>query len=142
MNQVYALLSNKILISAVFSFITAEILKLILNKDPKKYILGGGMPSAHTAMVVALTTAVYMQEGADTLFILTLMFAVIVVYNALGTRWLVGEEAKTINEMLKVLKKNKKLKVRYLDVLRGRKPSEVFGGAVAGFIVTMVIYSL
>lgn len=141
MNQLYILLTNKILISAAFSFVIAEILKLMLNKDPKKYILGGGMPSAHTAMVVALTTAVYMQEGADTLFILTLMFAVIVVYNALGTRWLVGEEARTINDMLKVLKKDKKLKVRYLDVLRGHKPSEVFGGAAVGFIIALIVYS-
>lgn len=140
MGQLYALITNRILISCALAFTSAEILKFFLNKKPKNFIAGGGMPSAHTAMVIALAAAIYLDQGPTPMFVFAVIFAAVVIYNALGTRWMVGEEARTINEIIKALRKNKKLKAKYLDILRGHKPSEVIAGGFIGFAIALIVY--
>ncbi|MEK6822257.1 MAG: divergent PAP2 family protein, partial [Nanoarchaeota archaeon] len=51
----------------------------------RSFFQPGGMPSSHSALVSSLVTAVGFTEGLEsTLFIVTLVFALIVMYDAFG----------------------------------------------------------
>ena len=74
----------KVLIAPLVAlFITISIkilLRLIKNKKITKNLhKSGGMPSVHAAMVSALTLSLYLYQGFDTLFIVTLIFSLIII---------------------------------------------------------------
>jgi len=45
--------------------------------------MAGGMPSAHSATVSSLTTALYLQEGFTDLFVITLIFSIIIIFDTM-----------------------------------------------------------
>ena len=74
--------------SAIFfaQFIKVPIHYLVTKKADWSLLTStGGMPSSHSAAVTALATAVALDVGLDsTLFAVTAIFAVIVMYDAKG----------------------------------------------------------
>ncbi len=68
--------------------------------SPRYFVTAGGMPSAHSAFVTALTTAVAIRSGIDSdLFAVSFVFAAIVAYDAYRLRGHVQEHAKRINRL-------------------------------------------
>ena len=98
----------------------------------------GGMPSAHSAVVVALTTRVGIQDGVgSTSFALALVFAGIVLYDAAGVRRAVSHQARILNRMLEEgLEYQRFSEKRLLDLL-GHTPFEVFVGSLLGLLVAL-----
>lgn len=101
------MLSNPLLNIAFLSWLTAQVIKTILhwcaNGSLKLERLtgSGGMPSSHSAFVVSLTIAMARVEGFDSpLFALTIAFAAVVMYDAMGVRRAAGEQAKTLNNII------------------------------------------
>ena len=102
MEYVMGLVTNKVLLSAVAAWFVAQGSKIILDVMKgtftfKRLSGGGGMPSAHSATVVGLTTAtaiVYGTGGFE--FPMALFFAIIVMYDAVGVRLETGREAKAL----------------------------------------------
>ena len=73
----------------IFAWAIAQLLKLLIDSFRSRRFRAvsvvrlGGMPSAHSAIVSALVTAVGMNEGvSSTIFIVTAVFSFIVVYDA------------------------------------------------------------
>ncbi|MCI8587644.1 MAG: divergent PAP2 family protein, partial [Clostridia bacterium] len=104
-----------------------------------KRIMGaGGMPSSHSAVVVALATMIGRYEGVQTsMFALSLIFAFVVMYDAAGVRRAAGKQATILNKIvqtpgLSTLEVQEKL----VEVL-GHTPIQVFAGALIGLIVGM-----
>jgi acid phosphatase family membrane protein YuiD len=59
------------------------------------------MPSAHSAVVVSLATAVAIKYGVTSdLFAITMAFTGIIIYDALNVRFEAGLHASTINDFL------------------------------------------
>ena len=70
MNYLQELIHNKIILTAVIGWLSAQILKtityLIVNKKLvwERLLGDGGMPSAHSATVCGLAGATFFQCGA------------------------------------------------------------------------------
>lgn len=104
----FKVISSNPLINVCFiSWAAAQIIKTLLhwfangNLNLERLTGAGGMPSSHTALVVSLTIAMARVEGySSSLFALTLAFAAVVMYDAMGVRRAAGEQAKTLNKLI------------------------------------------
>lgn len=152
MNSIMALFKNYVLNVAVFSWLSAQVIKTIINfiKTRKwnfeRMVGAGGMPSAHSASVCGMTIAISRSVGFDSpLFAISFLLSAIVMYDAMGVRRAAGEHAKVINLIVKKSKETKddviyipKNKEQLKEFL-GHTPLEVMGGAMLGILVALVI---
>jgi acid phosphatase family membrane protein YuiD len=149
---------NYILVCACFSWLIAQILKVIINlvKNKKvileRFVGSGGFPSSHSAFVVGGTVATGISEGFGSVyFAIVSMLACVVIYDALNVRYQAGEHAKALNvvfeelpQMLKLLKEKDayiKHKERFKEYL-GHTPFEVLGGITLGVILPFIVQKL
>jgi len=153
------ILHNTPLLAALFAIIFAQFVKIPIHYlftgkvDWKLFTSTGGMPSSHSAAVTALSTAVGYEAGFDSsLFAVSTIFGVIVMFDATGIRFQAGQQAIIINQMRLDFQTfvneakgwtNKKSneKIKELKTLLGHKPSEVFAGALTGILLSIVIYT-
>lgn len=105
----------------------------------KRIVGAGGMPSSHSAVVVALTTMIGRSQGTTSpIFALSLIFACVVMYDACGVRRAAGKQAHILNEIvntkgLSTMEVNEKL-----EELIGHSPKQVIVGALIGLIVGFI----
>ena len=88
MNLFLGIITNKIFISAIAGYLLASLIKYIITIEQHhpnlhEFLMAGGMPSAHSATVSALSTALYLQEGFTDLFVITLIFSIIIVVDTM-----------------------------------------------------------
>lgn len=96
----------------------------------------GGMPSSHTAVVVALTTAIGMLTGVrGSLFSVCLIFSFYFIAEAGGLRRDVGRQARALNALLDHLRERGAIDQQRLKELVGHTWTEVGGGLLLGFAV-------
>ncbi len=139
-------LSSSILVTTIIAWFTAQVLKvifvLIKNKkiDFSRFVGSGGMPSSHSAFVVSLAASVGLVDGFDsTLFAISVVIALVVMYDAAGVRRAAGQQAKTLNRIIeKWGKEDFSETEKKLKELLGHTPTEVFAGAVLGVIVALI----
>src|SRR5436305_1210765 len=99
----------------------------------------GGMPSAHSALVTSLTTAIGRDLGLSSpLFAVSAVFAAIVMYDAAGLRQAVSVQARILNRMLDELFTQHAFSERRLRELIGHTPLEVSAGFALGLIVGVI----
>jgi acid phosphatase family membrane protein YuiD len=139
--------------SAILSALLAQLLKpIIYYFKTKKWNLhlvidSGGMPSSHTALVSALALSVGLQEAfSSTIFAVTLVLAVIVIYDAANVRYYSGQNIKVTQQLVKDVQENLHTEfddpiyqIKLKDVL-GHKWMEVVGGGVLGAFVAIVFH--
>ncbi len=140
---------NRVFLSAFITVIIAQILKIIYNfiregkVDFRIMTSTGGMPSSHSASVMALTTAVGIETGWDSpLFGVTLFFSLIVMYDAAGIRRAAGRQAEILNRIMDDLYRGRTLyeEGEKLKELLGHTPVEVIVGAILGIVVSLMLY--
>ena len=114
----------------------------------------GGMPSSHSAAVTALATGVAIEEGlGSSLFAISTVFAIIVMFDATGVRRHAGEQATVLNQLVTDFnkfveeaklwqKKAEKEKRKELKELLGHQPIEVFFGGLSGILLTLFLHFL
>ena len=100
---------NIIFMSAITGWFVAQVLKtiihIIVNKQfvAERLVGGGGMPSSHSATVCALATATGIRYGGGSFeFALAAVFAIVVMYDAMGVRQETGKQGKVLNEMMEI----------------------------------------
>ncbi|MBR5597815.1 MAG: divergent PAP2 family protein [Lachnospiraceae bacterium] len=139
---------NKILISAASGWIIAQVLKTIIhtlftkNFDAERLVGGGGMPSSHSATVCALCTATALQYGPNSFeFAMAAVFALVVMYDAMGVRQQAGKQAQIINDMIELFSHmGKDLDIeKQLKEFIGHTPLQVLCGAILGICTAMAI---
>ncbi len=139
--------NNDVLMVAMISWFIAQGLKVIITllTDKKlnlyRFVGSGGMPSSHSSMVMGLSTAIGLKEGWGTnLYAATIVFALIVMYDASGVRRAVGKQAILLNKMLEDKQNHRPINEGRLKELIGHTPIEVFAGALLGiFIANLMI---
>ncbi|MFE6168392.1 divergent PAP2 family protein [Viridibacillus arvi] len=154
------LLQNIPLLSSLFAIIFAQFVKIPIHFIATKKIdwslftSTGGMPSSHSAAVSALTTAIGFESGLDSpLFAASMVFAIIVMFDATGIRYQAGQQAVIINQLRKDfqvfvneakgwINKNEEEKIQELKTLLGHRPSEVFFGSLTGILISVIIYTI
>lgn len=101
----------------------------------------GGMPSAHTAFVVSLTTILGIQEGiASPGFAVSFIFALLIIRDAIGMRQFLGQHARVLNMLVRELplKEEKKFPPSIVERL-GHTPWQAFVGGVIGLVVALLL---
>ncbi len=142
MDKFLEIFQNKIIITAVIGWASAQVLKtithLIVNhKFVWERLLGdGGMPSAHSATVVSLTVGVGVRHGFKSpLFAVSLIFAIIVMHDAMGVRREAGRHAKALNEIFEYINMENSDPDIALKEFLGHSPLQVLFGALLGFAI-------
>lgn len=148
MNFFDGIINNKVFIACFLAWFLAQLIKVILTYffdnrfDVSRFVGSGGMPSSHTSFVTSLATAVGLVAGYDSSeFALSLVLALVVMYDAAGVRRSVGKQAQILNAIIDDFQKHKKdpLNEERLKELIGHTPIEVFAGAILGIIVAHLV---
>ncbi|MBQ2450024.1 MAG: divergent PAP2 family protein [Lachnospiraceae bacterium] len=151
MEQLSLLFGNRILLSAVSGWLMAQVLKTIIHfYFTKKFVAerlvgSGGMPSCHSATVCSLATSTGIQFGVGSFeFAIATIFAIVVMYDAIGVRRETGNQAKIINEMMEIFESmNKELSTEdKLKELVGHTPLQVLVGSILGILIAVTMMSL
>jgi acid phosphatase family membrane protein YuiD len=136
------------------AWIVAQIAKAVINFIVnKKFSLDrlvgdGGMPSGHSATVTALATMCGLTEGFDsTVFGLAMIFAIVVMHDAMGVRREAGKHARSIISIVESLndyfsEEDDIIKTEKLKVLVGHTPLQVIVGSVLGAAIAVGYYFL
>lgn len=137
---------NKMLNAAFIGWVSAQLIKVIISlicgRFEKTRIAGtGGMPSSHTATVIALTTAAFITCGYQSAeFAISLALAGIVMYDAMGIRRAAGKQAATLNYLKeKYTDELPEEHQKQMNVLLGHKPIEVLAGIALGILIGCLV---
>lgn len=149
-----ALSWNYVLVTALIGSLLAQLIKVIINLVilgrfvPERMWGAGGMPSSHSATVCAMVVATGRYCGTgSTEFALSLVFAIIVMYDAMGVRRETGEQAKVLNRLLSEWIDQEvnflpQFNTKKLKEMVGHTPIQVLTGAILGgaigFVMPMV----
>lgn len=146
MQYIKDLFTNYMLMSVVAAWFVAQLLKGVTGIFKLKiftvveFLFGtGGMPSSHTAAVVALTTSAIIAFGfKSAVFAVSALLAMIVIRDAMGIRHEVGNHAKALNKMIQ---KSLDAETTHetLKELVGHTPLQVLMGAVVGVVVAIIM---
>ncbi len=94
----------------------------------------GGMPSSHTAFTFSITACLGLGEGFDSpLFALSLIFSLVVAYDAMGLRKESGKHATMLNHMIdEIFSGHPDSGFQKLKEELGHNPAQVLVGAIFG----------
>ena len=132
------------LIAALLGWIIAQgskyIFALIKGRSVRKLqslCISGGMPSAHSATVMALVSVIGLKNGIDSgLFGLGFVFASVVMYDAMMVRRSSGKQGIILKKLISEI--NSPIKTPRFA--KGHEPIEVLVGAVIGVAIGTVVY--
>lgn len=138
-------ITNKYIYIPILLWFFIQLFKLIYDlcttkKFNFKRILGaGGMPSSHSAVVTSLATLIGKDMGlGSSIFALALIFAFVVMYDACGVRRAAGKQAKVLNDIVNTPGLSSLQVQEKLQEALGHTPTQVFVGALIGFIAGLI----
>ena len=100
----------------------------------------GGMPSAHTAFAVSITTLIGLRFGLDApLFAVSLVFTLLVMRDAIAFRGLLGKEAKVFNQLAAKLNADSTNAQPLFRERMGHSVPEVIAGVIWGAGLTYLL---
>ena len=145
MNNVMGFIQNKYIYVPILLWFFIQLYKVIYElittkKFNFKRIIGaGGMPSSHSAIVTGLTTLIGKYEGVDTpIFAVSLILALVVMYDACGVRRAAGKQAALLNKIIDTPGlTGVQVREKLVEAL-GHTPVQVFVGALIGIVVGII----
>lgn len=142
-----SLLNNFTFIIVIIAWFLAQSIKVVLYWIEEKrlnmwhFFDAGGMPSAHSATVTSLTLSIALTQGwSSPFFTISLVFALIVMYDATGVRRAAGKQALILNKIVDDIYSDDRIKIEKLKEILGHDPIEVVAGAILAIIVTLIGY--
>ncbi|MEI8095003.1 MAG: divergent PAP2 family protein [Spirochaetales bacterium] len=155
METLASIIANPIFLSTVFAWFSAQFIKALISlvrnraHGSKRDLLmtmvwtTGGMPSSHSSVVCALTTALGFQTGFDSpLFLTSLCFSALAIRDALGVRQAAGNLARTLNQVLPDLNTHLGTSYKPVKEIHGHKGSEVVVGMILGIFLAAAFCNL
>jgi acid phosphatase family membrane protein YuiD len=128
-------------------WLVAQLTKMIISLvqshrlDFRYLASTGGMPSAHSALVSALATAIAITEGLDSpLFAMSVVVAAVVMFDAQTVRAAAGKQARLLNQIVDELFQEHHLSENKLKELLGHTRLEVFFGMLTGIAAAIVVF--
>lgn len=142
------LFSNRVLTISILSWFVAQAAKVLLvlfkqsRLDFRRFVGSGGMPSSHSAFVMALATCMGLHDGFDSpVFAFALVFALVTMYDAAGVRHAAGKQAEILNKIVdEMFLHDRNLRDKRLKELLGHTPKEVLVGALLGIFLAVLFY--
>lgn len=154
MNFFKEIISNHVLIVPIIAWAISQTMKIFTNLivvkelDIKRILADGGMPSSHSATVVSLAVMCGWTAGVGSaLFALSLLFAIVVMRDAVGVRRETGKQAASIKELADAvnktfLSKDAEIRTENLKLLVGHTPLQVVFGALVGLTVSILYIAI
>ncbi len=143
------LFSNQVLIASLGAWGLAQIIKVPLEYIRTRrwnwalLLSAGGMPSSHSALVASGAHAVGLYIGFDSpLFALSVILAMVVIYDATGIRRQAGRHAALINAMINDLTSGHPLREEHLREVLGHTPIQVLAGTLMGILVAQLVWMM
>ncbi len=143
------LLANSAFISAMLAFLIAQLLKPFVNVLFERRFVWhllfstGGMPSSHTAGVIALVTSIGLSYGVGTVyFAISATFASITIHDAMGIRRAAGKQAEVINEWSRILSdihNEGQFTPENLKTMLGHSFSQILGRTILGLVIGLLV---
>ncbi|MBA7469247.1 MAG: divergent PAP2 family protein [Dehalococcoidia bacterium] len=141
---------NNVIIASVCAWALTQFIKVLIGLirkrqiDLRDFVSSGGMPSSHSATVSALTTSVAIIEGIGSVaFGISVILAVIVMYDAAGVRQSVGRQSVVLNRIIAELRDRRPIAEleHNLRVFIGHTPFQVIVGSAMGIIVAWLWFT-
>ena len=140
---------NPVFVPGITAWFLAQIIKVILTwitqrrMDMSRFVGSGGMPSSHSSLVTSVAVSVGLLEGfGSPIFGLSLVLALVVMYDAANVRRAAGDQARILNRVVGFLFREEEFDDKQLKELLGHKPIEVLAGALLGTLTALVFYWL
>ena len=129
---------KELVLSIAISWIILKIIKTIIQSRKKGFgwkalLYDGGMPSSHTILVVSLATGLYLETGFSAIFIVSIILAMMVMWDAMSLRMKVENQARVLNKLQKDIKLSEHV---------GHKPIEVLVALILGVVIPIIIYAV
>ena len=145
MNDLQKVITNKYIYIPLIVWFCVQAFKVIhdlitTKKLNFKRIMGaGGMPSSHSAIVTCLSAMIGKSLGFDTpMFAMSLIFAMVVMYDAAGVRRAAGKQARLLNKIVETPGLSSvQVQEKLVEVL-GHTPLQVIVGAAIGITVGLL----
>lgn len=143
----YEIITNLALVVPVSAWMISQLIKLFVTLGRERrfdwwfVFRSGGMPSAHTALVCALATAVAMMLGLNSVaFAIAAILAMVIMYDAAGVRQAVGRQSRILNRIVKELREKRPRDEveRDLREFIGHTQFQVIAGAILGILIAWV----
>lgn len=141
------ILGNRILDVVFVAWFIAQFYKVVttifIDKklNMKRIFETGGMPSSHSSTMSALSTAIGLSQGTESIaFAISFVLAGVVMYDAAGIRRAAGKHAGLLNTLIDKFsaKIGERLHDEKLKELLGHSPFEVLVGAILGVVVAFI----
>ncbi len=139
------ILTNQMVVAPIVAWLLAQVIKTAIDSLRRqrlslKMLFGpGGMPSAHSALVAGLATSTALSQGVDSpLFGITLVLAMIVMYDAAGVRQAVDRQSEILTHILTHVPRTPDDFDRFLMGLVGHTRVQVVAGGLLGIAVAVL----
>lgn len=131
------------IVAVVVGWLASQLIKAIIAVLQHKrrgiranLFISGGMPSSHSATIMAIWTTILVLDGPlSGLFGLASAFVLVVLYDAVKVRRSSGEQGVALTALIH----EQKSKVPLPRVAMGHTPLEVIAGAVLGVLVGIAV---
>ena len=150
MNWLLRIITNPFLVTGIFAWAVAQVLKTFIHwYIYKKFDLlrlfgDGGMPSGHSATVTSLAVFSALAFGGDSFeFAVTAILAIVVCHDAMGVRLETGKQAIVLNELVKSFNIHTSQELSEEVKLKefvGHTPLQVIAGILLGAITAVFTY--
>lgn len=146
--RLQSLLGSPLLLACVSSWLCAQFIKTLIKLFSGKvhslqelfellFWRTGSMPSSHSSITACLCTTIGYRAGVDSdIFILSAVFYLVTIRDAVGVRRANGRQARRLNEIGEILKeKGLYDDFTKLKEVNGHSPMEAFVGSLLGFFI-------
>jgi uncharacterized protein len=134
------------LLLAVAVQVACQVFKVVFYSVKEKrlalswFISAGGMPSAHSAFVTALSVAIGLHSGfSSDVFTVACVFSIITIYDAVRLRGAVAHHARILDLLLK---KNPDLQAGRVNLRIGHTVPEIIAGMAVGAGLVLAAWPL
>lgn len=145
--------TDPIFLACISSWFSAQFIKTVLNvlygrihslHELLENLIWktGGLPSSHSALVTSLCTCIGFKDCKEA-FLVSLVFFMVTVRDAVGVRRSSGLQAKKLNELGSMLKEKGVIdEYKPIKEVQGHTPLEVAFGILLGFFIGLAFSTL
>ncbi|MDD4409280.1 MAG: divergent PAP2 family protein [Candidatus Pacebacteria bacterium] len=149
MEDIFAILNNKVLIASIFGWFIAQTTKAIFLAIRNRrfrwdlYALPGGFPSSHSATSSALVVACGLFDGfSSPTFAVSCILAFFIIYDAKVIRVASGKQAQSLNRIIELLGDEKNQQMDKLKEILGHSLLEITCGILIGIFSALLVYTI
>ena len=140
MSQLYEYI--KYLLPSGLAWFLSQLIKIIIcaaKNEKGNMFVAGGMPSAHTAVVLALVMRLFFTVGfGSPIFAIAFVYMIMTIFDAANVRLMTGYQSVEINKLMHRVYADKPEEIEELKVVKGHTYPEIIVGGIIGIVLTCV----